>query len=220
MHRLNVAPIERSDVGVGPATFRRVTAHSHRVAPIRSVEGRLRSNLGGDVDLVDGAVVTMIIVEVKWVATFTCVVVVVGCGHDAGSVDTARRFVGEWVCDAGERELQCGGVVSVVDLASGFPDVVRFRRGTQTDLVLTAPSRVLVPGLPGGPTCDFELNSPNGDQASAPVESTCVDESGETIVVHRVSADVPWHQLLLETSATSADCHVENAARCWKQLAE
>lgn len=148
---------------------------------------------------------------------FTCAVMA-GCGQNVGPVDTGRRFVGEWGCGAGERELDCDGVVSVVDLASGIPDFLRFSRGTTSDLVMTMPSRVLVPGLPDGPTCDLEMNSPNGEDATLSAEPTCVDDAGAIIAVHRVLVQVPWHTLHLTTSATTGTgCRVETEYLCWAQ---
>lgn len=145
-------------------------------------------------------------------------VVAVACGHDGATLDTGRRFLGEWVCDSGERELDCAGVVSNIDLASGVPELLRFTRGTSSDLSLTIPSSALVPGLPDGPSCELALNSPNGEDALLLAEPTCVDASGQNIIVHEGLAQIPWTQLKLTTSATgSTGCRVDNQMRCWAQ---
>lgn len=146
-----------------------------------------------------------------------CGAVALGCGHEPDAEDHAQEFLGEWNCASGQREIDCGQGVVKVDLASGIPDVIRFERGTVTNLALQVPSRVVVPGVPGGPICrlDFEALT---EEAFLHAESACTDDQGERVVIVHGSANHGYRAdtVYLDTDATTANgCHVKNSASCY-----
>jgi len=155
--------------------------------------------------------------KLSWVVLFG--VAMVGCGHESSSVDFAESFLGDWACSSGQREIDCGQGADKFDIVSPRPDVMRFERGTATDLVLQVPSRVLVPGLPGGPTCQLEFDA-YPDVAFLHAESTCRDDHGERVVVAHGEANNSWRPGLvyLDTDSTTIDgCRVRTSANCYAQ---
>jgi hypothetical protein len=155
--------------------------------------------------------------QLGWVVL--CGVVTAGCGNELAKVDYAGAFVGDWVCSSGQREIDCGQGIRTADLALGPPDVIRFERGTVTDLALQLPSRVVVPGLPGGPSCSLAFDAWS-DIASLQAESACSDDHGQRVVVAQCSANNSWRAdtVYLDTEATTVDgCRVKTAANCYAQ---
>ena len=149
---------------------------------------------------------------VRWVLG---VALLTGCGHSLGDSDYALRFLGDWECAGGSRQIDCGQGVVTADLALGPADTIRFERGTATNLVLRLPSRELVPGLPGGPSCVLPFEA-LGDQASLHAQSTCLDDDGQSIIVRQGTAESwPPYPIILTTEATTSQgCHVTTDAHC------
>ncbi|HYQ26945.1 MAG TPA: hypothetical protein VER04_06995 [Polyangiaceae bacterium] len=149
-----------------------------------------------------------------WVGLW--LVAIVGCGHAPDSTDRAEPFLGEWLCDSGQREIDCGQGVLHADLAHAPADVMRFERGTTSNLTLLVPSRVLVPGLPGGPSCQLAFEA-RTEIAYLRASSTCIDDQGADTVVTRGAANNGWRAdaVYLDTEATTANgCHVKTSANC------
>jgi hypothetical protein len=138
-----------------------------------------------------------------------------GCGHSPGESDYALRFLGDWQCADGFREIECGQGVVTADLALGPAITIRFERGTATNLRLHLPSRELVSGLPGGPNCVLPFKA-LGEQASLSAQSTCLDDDGQNVTVHQGTAESwpPYPVILTTEATTSQSCRVTTEARC------
>jgi hypothetical protein len=142
-------------------------------------------------------------------------VLALACGHDTEPLDHGRQFLGEWECNSGRREIDCGQEVAVANLALGPSKLIQFSEGTATSLVLRITSSMVVPGLPGGPSCDLALDA-NGENALLNAAATCIDEQGGSVVIHEASAQIGGTALLLNTAATnSRNCSVETEAICY-----
>ncbi|HEY2899045.1 MAG TPA: hypothetical protein VGL59_00610 [Polyangia bacterium] len=121
-------------------------------------------------------------------------------------------LLGDWECASGSRDIDCGQGVVVADLALGPPDVLRFTKGTATNLLLLIPSRAIVPSL-GGPTCELAF-----DGAFLHAESTCLDDQSQAVVVHQGSAQlglIPGQFAVNITATTSKSCNVQTQALCY-----
>src|SRR5204862_4893727 len=107
------------------------------------------------------------------------------------------------------REIDCGQGVSVADLALGPGDTIRFERGTITNLALHIPSRALVPGLPGGPSCQLAFDA-RTEIAYLNASSVCSDDHGADIVVAQGTANNRWRPdtvYLATDTTTTQGCH-------------
>jgi len=145
----------------------------------------------------------------------------VACGNDLAPVDFAQPFIGDWTCDSGQREIDCdNGYVGKVDLATGPANMIRFTRGTDSALSLELPTRMVVPGLPGGPICQLAFDA-YPDMATLPAPATCTDDYGRQVIVAQGSARGGWRPSImfsLDTEATASDgCRIKNSARCHAQ---
>jgi hypothetical protein len=146
-------------------------------------------------------------------------VATIGCGNELAPVDFAESFLGYWECGSGQREMDCGQGGDKFDLVSRHPDVMRFERGTATNLVLQVPSSVIVPGVPGGPICELAFDA-YPDFAFLHAESICSDDQGERVVVAQGEANNSWRPgiVYLDTdSTTSNGCRVKTSAHCYAQ---
>jgi len=143
-----------------------------------------------------------------------CGALALGCGHSVSPGDGGRDFLGKWECARGTRDIDCGQGTAEADLALGPANAVEFTRAGTNALRLLIPVRGLVPGLPGGMTCDLAFDS-GVDEAYLHAESVCTDEDGASIVVHEGAA-VLWTGLILDTFATTSDgCAVKTTATCY-----
>jgi hypothetical protein len=95
----------------------------------------------------------------------------------------------------------------------GPPDLLRFAKGTATNVLLLIPSSAIVPGPPGGPTCELAF-----DGAFLHAESICLDDKSQAVVVHQGSAQLglnPIELVVSTTATTSESCSVQTQALCY-----
>jgi hypothetical protein len=127
-------------------------------------------------------------------------------------------FLGDWECASGTREIDCGRGVVDADLALGPANMIRFVEGRDTRLLLLIPSRALVPGLAGGPTCELAFDA-GADNVVLHGESICTDDQSESIVVRHGSARFALTTLgaiaMTTISMTSQSCAVTTRPLCY-----
>ena len=156
-----------------------------------------------------------LVMHLRWVAVWS--VLEVACGHEPVQSDDGHMFLGNWECASGSRNIDCGQGIVTADLALGPSNLLQFNKGTATNILLLIPSRAIVPGLPGGPSCELAFDG-NGYTAFLHSESTCVDDQGQDVSVHQGLADLGFNpsQLAFSTAATtSQSCSVHTQAVCY-----